>query len=166
MVESNLDDWDIEELYVENGSVFDCYGCAYKTCLKFGEKKSCFYGGVMTDKILPAVEDSDILVWICPNYNDSVSSNLTAVINRLTTLYRQMSFHNKSIFALIVSGNSGSDSIAKQLIDALNINKGFYLPPYFCIMETANDAGSLVKVPNIDEKAALFAENIKNNVGV
>jgi len=144
MVESNLNGWDIEELYVENGSVFDCYGCAYKTCLKFGENKSCFYGGVMTDKILPAVESSDILVWICPNYNDAVSSNLTAVINRLTTLYRQMSFHEKIIYTLIVSGNSGSDSIAKQLIDALNINKGFYLPPYFGLMEIANDAGSLV----------------------
>jgi len=164
MIESNLNDWDIEELYVENGSVFDCYGCAYKTCLKFGETKSCFYGGVMTEKILPAVEDSDVLVWICPNYNDSISSNLTAVINRLTTLYRQISFNDKMIYAVIVSGNSGSDSIAKQLIDALNINKGFYLPPYFCLMEIANDAGSLLKVPNINDKARLFADKIKSNL--
>jgi len=164
MVESNLDGLDIQELYIENGSVFDCFGCSYKTCLKFGENKSCFYGGVMTEKILPAVEDSDILVWICPNYNDSISSNLTAVINRLTTLYRQMSFNDKMIFALIVSGNSGSDSIAKQLIDALNINKGFYLPPYFCLMEIANDAGSLLKVPNINEKASKFAKQVNDNI--
>ncbi len=164
MISSSLHDINIEELYIENGSVFDCYGCAYKTCLKFGEKKSCFYGGIMTEKILPAVESSDILVWICPNYNDSISSNLMAVINRLTTLYRRMNFHDKTIFAVIVSGNSGSDSIAKQLIDALSINKGFYLPPYFCIMETANDAGSLVKIPNIDKKSRAFAEHIKDTV--
>lgn len=163
MIEANLDGCDIKELYIENGSVFDCYGCCYKTCLKFGEKRSCFYGGLMTEKILPAVESADILVWICPNYNDSISSNLTAVINRLTTLYRQISFNDKIIYSIIVSGNSGSDSIAKELIDALNINKGFYLPPYFAIMETANDAGSLVKIPNIEEKARLFAENIKNS---
>lgn len=163
MIESNLDSLNIKELYVENGSVFDCYGCCYKTCLKFGEKRSCFYGGLMTEKILPAVESADILVWICPNYNDSISSNLTAVINRLTTLYRQISFNDKIIYSIIVSGNSGSDSIAKELIDALNINKGFYLPPYFAIMETANDAGSLIKIPNIEEKARLFAENIKNS---
>jgi len=164
MIESNLNGWDVEELYIENGSVFDCFGCSYKTCLKFGEAKSCFYGGVMTEKILPAVKSADILVWICPNYNDSISSNLTAVINRLTTLYRQMSFNDKMIYAVIVSGNSGSDSIAKQLIDSLNINKGFYLPPYFCLMEIANDAGSLLQVPNINEKASLFADNIKSNV--
>lgn len=164
MISKSLEDITIKELYIHNGSVFDCYGCPYKTCLKFGEKKTCFYGGVMTDKVLPAVESSDILVWICPNYNDSIPSNLIAVINRLTSLYRQMQFHNKMIFAVIVSGNSGSDSIANQLIDALNINKGFYLPPYFCIMETANDAGSLVKVPNIDYKSRVFAEHIKDTV--
>ena len=83
-----------------------------------------------------------------------------AVINRLTTLYRQISFNNKMIFAIIVSGNSGSDSIAKQLIDALNINKGFILPPYFSLIETANDAGSILKVAKIREKASSFAENI------
>ena len=115
----------------------------------------------MTEKFIPIIEAADILVWICPNYNDSISSNLVAVINRLTTLYRKMSFHNKRIYSIVVSGNSGSDSIAKQLIDGLNINKGFYLPPYFSLMETANDAGSILKVENIEEKAKLFAENIK-----
>lgn len=164
MVANHLEDWDIDELYVENGSVFDCFGCSFKTCLQFGKQKSCFYGGIMTEKILPAIEGADALVWVCPNYNDAISSNLMAVINRLTTLYRQMSFHDKQIFAVIVSGNSGSDSIAKQLIDALNINKGFHLPPYFSIMETANDVGSILKVPNIQEKTRLFAEHLKNQL--
>ena len=163
MVEGCLDGWSIEEVHVKNGSVFDCFGCSYKACLEYGKKNSCFYGDIMTDKITSIIGAADILVWICPNYNDSISSNLIAVINRLTTLYRQMSFHNKMIFGVIVSGNSGSDSIAKQLIGALNINKGFYLPPYFSLMETANDAGSILKVENIEEKAKLFAHQIKYN---
>lgn len=164
MVERGLDNLDIEEVFVENASVFDCFGCTYKTCLELGRRNHCFYGDVMTEKFIPIIEAADILVWICPNYNDSISSNLVAVINRLTTLYRKMSFHNKRIYCIIVSGNSGSDSIAKQLIDGLNINKGFYLPPYFALMETANDAGSVLKVENIEEKARLFAGCIKENL--
>lgn len=164
MIKDNLVGYDIDEIHVENGTVYDCFGCSFKTCLNYSQNDSCFYGGVMTEKILPAIEKADVLVWICPNYNDAVSSNLTAVINRLTTLYRKIKFYDKSVFAVIVSGNSGSDSIAKQLIDALTINKGFQLPPSFSIMETANDSGAILEVPNIKVKARVFADNIRNEI--
>jgi len=114
----------------------------------------------MVEEILPAIESSDAVVWICPNYNDSISANLMAVINRLTALYRKTKFFDKSVFGIIVSGNSGSDSVAKQLIGSLNINKSFRLPPYFALMATANDPGSIRKVPGIEEKARIFAENL------
>lgn len=164
MIKDVLRGFDITEIHVENGSVFDCFGCSFRTCVNYSLKSSCYYGGVMTEEILPAIENADALIWICPNYNDAVSSNLTAVINRLTTLYRKIKFYEKSIFAVIVSGNSGSDSVAKQLIDALNINKGFHLPPRFCIMETANDMGAVLKVPNIQERAEAFADIIIKEV--
>jgi len=164
MIKEELSGYDIEEIHVENGSVYDCFGCSFKACVNYSLKDSCYYGGVMTEEILPAIEGADALVWICPNYNDAISSNLTAVINRLTTLYRKIKFYDKSIFGVIVSGNSGSDSIAKQLIDALNINKGFQLPPGFSIMEIANDMGAILKVPDIKEKAKAFAENIKKEI--
>jgi len=164
MISKGLQNPRVQELYIRNGSVFDCYGCSYKTCMKFSEQSSCFYGGVMTEDILPAVEEADALVWICPNYNDSISSNLMAVINRLTTLYRRINFYDKSIFSVIVSGNSGSDSIARQLIDALNINKGFYLPPYFAITAIANDKGSIWEIPNIEKNAFHFGEHISNSI--
>ena len=164
MIKEELFEYNIEEIHVENGSVYDCFGCSFKACVNYSLKDSCYYGGVMTEKILPAIEEADALIWICPNYNDAISSNLTAVINRLTTLYRKIKFYDKSIFAVIVSGNSGSDSIAKQLIDALNINKGFQLPPSFSIMEIANDMGAVLKVPSIKEKAKAFADNIKKEI--
>ncbi|KAB3531262.1 NAD(P)H-dependent oxidoreductase [Alkaliphilus pronyensis] len=164
MIKEHIHDCSIDELHIENGSVYDCYGCSYKTCLSFGEQNSCYYGGVMTKSVLPAIEESDAIVWICPNYNDSISSNLMAVINRLTTLYRRISFNNKMVFSVIVSGNSGSDSIAKQLIDALNFNKGFYLPPNFSIMEIANDLGAIWRVENIEEKAKAFAEHMLTQI--
>lgn len=164
MVKENLRGYDIKELHVENGTIQDCKGCSFKTCIHYSKQSSCFYGGFVVEEIFPAIESCDAIVWICPNYNDSISANLMAVINRITALYRKICFYDKSIFSVIVSGNSGSDSVAKQLIDALNINKGFRLPSNFCIMETANDPGSITKVKNIEEKAKKFAEIIKENI--
>jgi hypothetical protein len=88
------------------------------------------------------------------------TSNMSAVINRLTALYRKTKFYDKYFYSIIVSGFSGSDLIAHQLISALNINKTFMLPPKFALMETANNPGDVEKIENIREKAKEFAENI------
>jgi len=151
----------IRELHVENGSVVDCKGCSFKTCVHFSEHKSCFYGGEIVDEILPAIEAADIIVWVCPNYNDSISAKLMAVINRMTVLYRRIEFYKKKIYAVIVSGNSGSDSVEEQLVGSLVINKGFFLPANFSMLAIANDPGSIRKVPNLLVKAKTFGENIK-----
>lgn len=161
MVSCELKGYDINEIQIENGKVLECKGCSYKTCLHYGKQNSCFYGGIMVEDILPSIEKSDIVVWLCPNYNDAISSNISATINRLTVLYRKTSFYEKYLLGVIVSGNSGSDSVAKQLIGTLNINKGFLLPPYGLLMETANDPNAIFKIPNIKEKAEEFALNIK-----
>jgi len=158
------DMWNIVEKHVENGIIKDCAGCSFHTCIHYGKQKSCFYGGVMVDEIYPAIEKANALMWICPNYNDSVSANIMAVINRITALYRQLSFYDKYIFSIIVSGNSGCDSVARQLIGALNINKGFRLPPYFAIMATANDPGSIHQVPNIERLVQQYAMNIMESI--
>ena len=160
LVKKHLPTAKIEELHVENGTVLDCIGCSYKTCMHYSLQNSCFYGGFMVQEVLPSIEKSDILIWICPNYNDSISANLMAVINRLTSLYRKTKLYDKSFFAIIVSGNSGSDTVAKQLIAALNVNKGLRLPPYFTLTATANDPGSINKIPNIEKIALHFASNI------
>ena len=164
MTSNHLSDYNIKELQIENGEVLDCKGCSYKLCTHYGNQNKCFYGGVMVQDVLPSIEESDAIIWLCPNYNDAVAANLTAVINRLTVLYRKIDFYDKSIFAVVVSGNSGSDSISKQLIGALNINKGFRLPPYFSIMAIANDPGEIFNIPQIDERTKAFAENIKREI--
>ena len=164
MVKESLGGEDIRELHVENGTVVDCRGCSYKTCIHYSEEKSCFYGGIMVKEILPAIEEADCIIWLCPNYNDAISAKLMAVINRMTVLYKRVKFGDKTLFSLVVSGNSGSDCVAKQLIGALNINKGFRLPPYFALTATANDPGSIMKVPGIGQKAKEFAENVKREI--
>ncbi|MFV0497169.1 MAG: flavodoxin family protein [Candidatus Fimivivens sp.] len=150
----------ITEIGLRNGTMEDCAGCPYTMCLHFGEKGECFYGGVMVQEVYPAIREADAIVMLCPNYNDAPSANLTACINRLTALYRTVSFDHKALFGVVVSGYSGGDLVAAQLVSALCMNKGFWLPPDFCLMETANDPGSALKLPGIEQRLARFAQKI------
>ncbi|MDF2615928.1 MAG: NAD(P)H-dependent oxidoreductase, partial [Sedimentibacter sp.] len=104
MVKSNLEDFDINEIHIENGSVRDCKGCSYKACKHYSQSSNCFYGGIMVEEIYPAIINCDVLVMVCPNYNDSISANMSAAINRLTALFRKFKFYDKYVYAVIVSG--------------------------------------------------------------
>lgn len=152
--------FDIREINLRNGAVADCSGCPYTMCLHFGERGGCFYGGVMVEDVEPAIEWCDALLLLCPNYNDALSANLTAFVNRLTALFRRRRFYDKRLYAIVVSGYSGSDIVAGQLIAALNMNKTFFLPARFAMTETANDAGSVLRLPGIGARAAAFADRI------
>ena len=163
MVKENLKDAKVEELHVESGEVVDCRGCSFNECIHYGSQNSCYYGGAITNEILPAIGDADVLVWICPNYNDAISAKLMAIINRLTVIYRKTEFDKKNLFAIIVSGNSGNDSVARQLIGSLSVNKNIQLPPNFALMAIANDPGTVVKCPGINEAAKDFAKRIIEN---
>jgi len=143
-------DVEYEVIHVEDGTVMDCHGCTFDTCTYFAQQNSCFYGGIMVKEILPAIEKADAILWLVPNYNDSVSAKLMAVINRLTVLYRKHPLFNKNIFAIVVSGNSGSDSVIGQLISALNINKGFRLPPYFSTHAIANSPQEILELERLE----------------
>ena len=65
---------------------------------------------------------------------------------------------------MVVSGYSGSDIVAEQLIAALNMNKTFYLPPRFALVETANDAGQAARLPGIGGRIEAFAGNIRRTL--
>ena len=150
----------IRETGLRNGTLSDCSGCPYTMCLHFGEQGGCFYGGVMRDEVYPAVRAADALVLLCPNYNDALSANLTAFINRLTALFRQTRFYDKAVFAIVVSGYSGGDVVARQVIAAMNMNKSFYLPQNFALIETANNPGQALALPGIAQRLEGFAQNI------
>lgn len=154
------DEFQVTEVGLRNGTLVDCSGCPYTMCLHFGEQGGCFYGGVMVEEVYPAIREADAVVLLCPNYNDALSANLTAFINRLTALYRTVSFQDKAVFALVVSGYSGSDIVASQVVSALSMNKGFWLPSEFCLMETANDPGTALRLRGIEERLDRFAENL------
>lgn len=161
MIRKNLpEDTVIEEVSLRNGSVQDCRGCAFEACRHFGEKEDCFYGGIMTEKVFPAILQSNAVMLISPNYNDALSANLTAMVNRLTALFRTHDFSQKRIYSLVVSGYSGGDIVAEQILGAFNFNKNFILPGRFAITETANDPGAILEVPGIEAKAQAFAERM------
>ncbi len=146
-----------EELSLRNGAVFDCRGCSYKVCSHYASQRSCFYGGSIVDEVYPALMRAGALMLLCPNYNDSVSANIMAFINRLTSLQLFHSLEGKYLYAVVVSGYSGGDLVASQVLGALCLNKGFLLPPRFCLLETANDPGAALSAPGVGARLDAFA---------
>ncbi len=160
MVKKNIHGCEIKEISLRNGTIQDCSGCPYTMCMHFSAKANCYYGGVIVDEVYPSIVKCDALVMLCPNYNDAISGNLTAFINRLTALFRKTRFYEKNLFGIVVSGYSGGDIVAGQLISALNMNKTFTLPSKFAMLETANNPGSILQVEGIEERAEQFAKHI------
>lgn len=164
IVERLLPSCDIREISLQNGAIFDCRGCSYKTCAHFARQNSCFYGGVITNDVYPAINECDALLLLCPNYNDSVSANILAFINRLTSMLVYNSLYEKQLYAVIVSGYSGSEIIAQQVLGALCLNKTFALPPRFCLMQTANNPGEAMQAEGIMERIDDFAAHMLKNL--
>ncbi len=164
IVERLLPSCDIREISLQNGAIFDCRGCSYKTCAHFARQNSCFYGGVITNDVYPAINECDALLLLCPNYNDSVSANILAFINRLTSVLVYNSLYEKQLYAVIVSGYSGSEIIAQQVLGALCLNKTFALPPRFCLMQTANNPGEAMQAEGIMERIDDFAAHMLKNL--
>ncbi len=147
----------VRTLSLRNGTIEDCRGCGYQVCSHFASRGACFYGGSISQEVLPAVQDCEALLLLLPNYNDSVGANVMAFINRLTSLHVSKALSGQRLYALVVSGYSGGDLVAQQAMGALCLNKRFLLPPGFCLMATANDPGQALLLPGIREKAAAFA---------
>ena len=70
----------------------------------------------------------------------------------------------EAVFALVVSGYSGCDTVARQVISAMNMNKSFYLPPRFALMATANDPGEAMAAPDINQRLDQFAETMRRTL--
>lgn len=138
----------------------DCRGCSYLACGYYQEGGGCFYGSVFNEAFLEKVIEYDAILWLAPNYNDALSAKIMAIINRFSALYKQAPFYDKSLYALIVSGNSGSDAVARQLIGALCLNKGFGLPAKFYAQHIANDPGEILTLPGLEESARQFARRL------
>lgn len=155
---------EIQELSLQNGTIHDCRGCSYSACLHFAKNGTCFYGGAISEQVLPAIRDCNAMLFLCPNYNDAVGANITALFNRLTSLLLHSDLYDKYLFGLVVSGYSGGDIVARQLLGTMCLNKTAMLPPRFCHLQTANDLSAVQKLPDIEKQLGAFAETICNTL--
>lgn len=163
-IKKKLPECSFKEISLRNGQIMDCRGCAYEVCRHYSEKGTCFYGGPIAETVYPAILECDALVCLCPNYNDALGGNLTAFVNRLTSLYVNHRFYDKLLFGVIVSGYSGSDIVAEQLISGINMNKTFALPGRFAIMETAQNPKEILDSEGLDERIDAFADNMRKYI--
>lgn len=163
-VKNNISNIDIDEINLWNKSIKDCIGCSYSICKSKGMNESCIYDDIITKELYPKIIEADGLLLISPNYNDMLEANIIATINRLTAIFRKHKFYNKKVFSIIVSGHSGIEALAKQIISSININKTFQLPPYFSLYAQASEPGSINKVKDIEKLAESFAKNIEKEI--
>lgn len=154
------ENFSVREISLQNGTIHDCRGCSYAACLHFSQSGTCFYGGAISQEVLPAIRECDAMLFLCPNYNDAVSANLMALFNRMTNLLVQQELMDKYLFGVVVSGYSGSDLVARQLLGALCFNKTVTLPAQFCMMETAHDPGSAQKLAGVEQRLDAFAAHM------
>ena len=154
----------IAEISLRNGTIHDCRGCSYSACLHFARSGSCFYGGAISETVLPAIRECDAMLFLCPNYNDAVGANFTALFNRLTSLLLQCDLSEKQLYSVIVSGYSGGDLVARQLLGAMCLNKTVSLPPRFCLLETANDLPTAQALPGIAGRLDAFAAAMQRSL--
>ena len=149
-----------QEISLQNGTIQDCRGCSYAACLHYAQSNTCFYGGSIPEEVLPAIRDCDAMLFLCPNYNDAVSANLMALFNRMTNLLVQQELLDIYLFGVVVSGYSGSDLVARQLLGALCFNKTVMLPPQFAMLETAHDQGSAKELTGVEQRLDDFAAHM------
>lgn len=151
---------DIRTISLQNGAIYDCRGCSYTACLHYSKSGTCYYGGALPQEVFPAILDSDVVLLLCPNFNDSPSANIMALINRMTGLLLQRPLYDKYLYSIIVSGYSGGDLVARQVLGALCLNKTMMLPPRFCLFQTANDPGTAMAAPGIEDRLDGWAKEI------
>ena len=155
---------DIQTISLQNGAIYDCRGCSYTACLHYSRNGTCYYGGALPTEVFPAILQSDVVLLLCPNFNDSASANILALINRMTGLLLQQPLYDKYLYAIVVSGYSGGDLVARQILGALCLNKTMMLPPHFCLFQTANDPGAALAAPGVEERMKAWAGSILSTV--
>lgn len=151
---------DLKTISLQNGAIYDCRGCSYKACLHYSQSGTCYYGGALPTEVFPAILNADAVLLLCPNYNDAPSANIMALINRMTGLLLRKPLFDKYLYCIVVSGYSGGDLVARQILGALCLNKTMVLPPDFCFFQTANDPGTAMAVPDMEQRLRSWSSQI------
>lgn len=163
MVLNNLDEVLSHELInIGKDQIYDCHACTWNACTDRG----CPKPDLLRDEVFAKIEASDAVLLLAPNLNDSIGADLAALVNRLTHMANLGRIHGQYIYAVIVSGYSGGDLLARQILNGLCLNKGFRLPPYFAAFETANRPLSILEDEQVRYRAEVYAQHIRKTLGL
>ena len=80
-------------------------------CFECDETGKCVIDDDFTNIIANEVVESDIIIWVSPNYCRLMSSRMKLFIERLCPLYGYLDEHTKE-YAIYVSGETSLDNIA------------------------------------------------------
>ena len=76
------DAFETKTISLQNGSIHDCRGCSYEACLHFAAQSRCFYGGSISDEVLPAIS-----AWNDEDYNAAKQAIIDEYCNVDMRLY-------------------------------------------------------------------------------
>lgn len=138
------------------GRIFDCFGCSYSHC----RTRGCPKTDALTEGLYDELAQADGVLLLVPNLNDGLGPDMAAFLNRMTHLANGDLIRHQAIFAVIVSGYSGGDIITRQILNGFCLNKGFHLPPYFAMMETANRPLAILE----NDRALAHAERFSTHI--
>lgn len=83
-----------------------------------------------------------------------------ALINRMTGLVLKESMGEKYVAGVVASGYSGGDVVARQLLGAMCLNRGFMLPPRALLLETSHDPGDAMRAAGIEARLTQFSASL------
>lgn len=89
---------EVSEIFINNKNINFCKACAYCEC----HKGECSQHDDMAE-IISEILKSDVVVFSSPVYFYSISSQLKTLIDRLVTIYRQIT--NKEIYYIFAAGD-------------------------------------------------------------
>ncbi len=82
----------------------------------------------------------------------------------MTGLLLQKPLYDKYLYAIVVSGYSGGDLVARQILGALCLNKTMMLPPISASSRPPTTPAPPLSAPGVEERMEAWAQDILSTI--
>ncbi len=148
------------EICLSGDTVGECNDCVNRNCRRFIPDAPCFYGSALKQEEMLALNQCDALLVVAPFVEHSIHSSLLGFIQQLATLFSPAQIREKALFSLVLTETWGGEMVVAQLISALSMAQGFYLPAPFALVETEQDTAELFSNEETVARLDQFAHGI------